>query len=93
MVTLTTGIIFLLFTCMYFGCGAFFEGGPWVRRPPMNEFAIDKSLRNTDIELASVLQARVLPQEFSVETSEFKRCLKQPVLSDLQTGYISLSLT
>jgi hypothetical protein len=46
MVTLTTGMTFLLFT---FGCGEFYEGGQTVRRPPMRWSAIVESLRNTAV--------------------------------------------
>jgi hypothetical protein len=45
MVTLTTGIVFLLFT---FGSGEFYERGPRVRRPPMRWSAIAESLKNND---------------------------------------------
>jgi hypothetical protein len=47
MVTLTIGIMFLLFSCMYFGCSEFYDGGPRVCRPPINLPAIVESLRNT----------------------------------------------
>jgi hypothetical protein len=46
MVTLTTGIMFLLFNCMPF-CGEFYEGSPRVRRPPIKWSAIAEILRNT----------------------------------------------
>jgi hypothetical protein len=48
MVTLTTGIMFVLFTYMNFLCGEFYEGGPRVRWPPMSWSANAWSLRNTD---------------------------------------------
>jgi hypothetical protein len=46
MVTLTTSIMFLLFT---FGCGEFYECGSRVRRPPIRWSAIAESLRKTDV--------------------------------------------
>jgi hypothetical protein len=46
MVTLTTGIMCLLFT---FGRAEFHEGGPRVSRPPMRWSAIAVSLRNNGI--------------------------------------------
>jgi hypothetical protein len=39
-VTLTTGIMFLLLLACTFGCGEFYEGGPRVSRPPMKWSAI-----------------------------------------------------
>jgi hypothetical protein len=47
MVTLTTGIMFLLFT---FGCGEFYEGGASVRRPPIGWSAIAEGLRGTGVQ-------------------------------------------
>jgi len=44
MVTLTTGIMFLLFSACTFGCGEFYKGG---HRPRMKWSAIAESLRNT----------------------------------------------
>jgi hypothetical protein len=49
-VTLTTGIIFLLFTCMQFWVGEFYKGGLHVSRPPMKWSMTAEILRNTDIE-------------------------------------------
>jgi hypothetical protein len=46
MVTSTTGIMFLPFTCMHVWVGEFYESGPRVRRPPMTA----ESLRNTGTE-------------------------------------------
>jgi hypothetical protein len=42
MVTLTTGITFLVYTYMQAGCEEFHYGGPRVRRPPMKRSAITK---------------------------------------------------
>jgi hypothetical protein len=44
MVTFTTGTMFLLFTCMHFWCGEFYEG---VRQPPIKWSAIAESLSDT----------------------------------------------
>jgi hypothetical protein len=46
MVILTTGVMFLLFTCMQL-FGEFYDGGSRVRRPLKKWFAIAESLRNT----------------------------------------------
>jgi len=45
MVTLFTGIMFLLHTCMHFLCSEIYEGGPHVSLPPMKWSAIAESLR------------------------------------------------
>jgi hypothetical protein len=51
MVTLTTGIISsLLFTCMHFWVWTFYDSGPRVRRQPVKWSAIDKILRNSDLQ-------------------------------------------
>jgi hypothetical protein len=50
MVTLTTGIMFLLFICMHFGCEEFHEGGPRVRRKSMKLSAIAEILRSTGLD-------------------------------------------
>jgi hypothetical protein len=47
MVTLTTGIMFLLYIFMHFACEEFYEDVSRVCRPPMKYFAIAESLRNT----------------------------------------------
>jgi hypothetical protein len=50
MINLTSGVMFLLFTCIHFCvCGEFDEGGPRVRWPPVNWSTIAESLRNTGI--------------------------------------------
>jgi hypothetical protein len=49
MVTLATGVMFLLFTSMHFWVGEFYEGGPSVHWPPMKWFTIGESLRNSDL--------------------------------------------
>jgi hypothetical protein len=41
----------VLLTSMHFGCGEFYEGGPSVRRPPINWSASDKCLINTALSL------------------------------------------
>jgi hypothetical protein len=50
MVTLTTGIMFLLILRYIFGCGEFYDGGPGVGRQPMKWSATAESFRNTAIE-------------------------------------------
>jgi hypothetical protein len=49
MVHLTTGIMFLLFTCMHFWVGNFKKDGQRVHRPPVKWSAIAESLRNTAV--------------------------------------------
>jgi hypothetical protein len=49
MVSLSAGIMFVVFTCMDFVCGRFYEGGPRVRRPPMKCSVISECLRNTGL--------------------------------------------
>jgi hypothetical protein len=49
--TLTTGIMFLLFTWMHFGCGVFYNGGPRVSRRPTKWSAVAESLGNTGLDL------------------------------------------
>jgi hypothetical protein len=50
MVTLTTGIMVLLFTSVHFRVrGIFYEGGPRVRRPLKEWSGIVASLRNADL--------------------------------------------
>jgi hypothetical protein len=44
MVTLTTGIMFIVFTYMHFLVWGIYEGGPRVRRPPVKWSAISESL-------------------------------------------------
>jgi hypothetical protein len=50
-VTLSTGVVFLLFTYMHFRwvCVEFYEGGPGERRPPVKWSAIAESFRNTGL--------------------------------------------
>jgi hypothetical protein len=50
MVTLATGIMFLIFTCMHYWCGEFYDGGSRVRRPAMKWSAAAESFRNTVLE-------------------------------------------
>jgi hypothetical protein len=50
MVTLTTGIISFLFTCMHFWVWKFYDSGPRVSRLPIKWSAIDKILRNNDLQ-------------------------------------------
>jgi hypothetical protein len=49
MVTLTTDMMFLLFTCMPFGCGEFCEGGAHVHRQPVKRSASVETLRNAEL--------------------------------------------
>jgi hypothetical protein len=51
--TLTTGIMFLLITCMHFWVWGILRemGGPCVRRQPMKRSATAESLRNTGLTL------------------------------------------
>jgi hypothetical protein len=51
-VTLTAGIMFLLFFACTFGYGEVYEGGPRVRRPPVKWPAIAESVRYTTLHLA-----------------------------------------
>jgi hypothetical protein len=50
MVILTTGIMFLIFTCMHFWVWEFYGGGPRLRRTPMKWSAIAGSLKQTGLE-------------------------------------------
>jgi hypothetical protein len=59
MVSLITSIMFLLFACMYFWVGEFYEGGPHVCRPRVNWSTITKSLRNTALDDIWVWRAMV----------------------------------
>jgi hypothetical protein len=47
MANLTTGIMFLLFTCVHFWVSELYEGGLWVPQPPMTWTEIAESLRST----------------------------------------------
>jgi hypothetical protein len=47
MLTVTTGIIFLLFTCKHIWVWAIYDGGPRVSRPPVKWSEIAESLSNT----------------------------------------------
>jgi hypothetical protein len=40
--------MFVLFTCMHFGCGKFYEDGQCVRQQPSKWSVIARSLRNDD---------------------------------------------
>jgi hypothetical protein len=53
MVRLNTGVMFLLFTCVHFGGGKFYEGGPRVRLPPMKWSVTAESSRNTVLGLVA----------------------------------------
>jgi hypothetical protein len=55
MVTITVGIMFLLFTIMHFWCEEFYEDTPHVHLQPMNWAAITESLRNTDLNNGSIV--------------------------------------
>jgi hypothetical protein len=55
MVTLTTGIMFLLFTSTHGGCGEFHESGPRMRQQTMKLSAIAESLRNTVLSTATIV--------------------------------------
>jgi hypothetical protein len=68
-VTLNTGIMFLLFTYMHSGCGEFYEGGPHVRRPLVKWSVFAQILRNTAVRSSHLRQIIALMME-AVRTSE-----------------------
>jgi hypothetical protein len=50
MVTLATGIMFIILTCVHFRCGEFYEGVPHVRRSRVKwSSSIAESLGNTSL--------------------------------------------
>lgn len=50
MITFTSDIMFLLFTCMHLGCVEFYECGPCVTTPSMNWSATAEILRNIGLQ-------------------------------------------
>jgi hypothetical protein len=86
-VTLPTGIIFLLFTCIHFWVWGILRkmGGPRVRRPPMKWSAIAESLSNACLQHQHRLMLHTkVHEDYQSDTDLISEQKKNDIILSLQ---------